>query len=69
MAAHTACTSRRPAGLSAMPSFGAFLNLFQLWYERRRQRRGLLEMSDHMLKDIGLSRADAWAEGHKPFWR
>ena len=37
--------------------------------ERRRQRRALLALNDHALKDIGLSSADAWQEGHKPFWR
>ena len=39
------------------------------WLERSRQRRALLEASDHLLKDIGLSRAEAHREGAKPFWR
>ena len=39
------------------------------WWSRARSRRALLEMSDAMLKDIGLSRADAWREGREPFWR
>jgi uncharacterized protein YjiS (DUF1127 family) len=39
------------------------------WLERARQRRQLAELSDHMLRDIGLTRADAWAESEKPFWR
>jgi uncharacterized protein YjiS (DUF1127 family) len=39
------------------------------WLERRRQRRALLELSDDLLKDIGASRADAWREATKPFWR
>jgi uncharacterized protein YjiS (DUF1127 family) len=39
------------------------------WFERARQRRQLGELSDHMLKDIGLSRADVEAESGKPFWR
>jgi uncharacterized protein YjiS (DUF1127 family) len=39
------------------------------WLERRRQRRALLALDDKLLKDIGLSQADAWQEGHKPFWR
>ena len=38
-------------------------------HQRRRQRRALLALNDHALKDIGLSSADAWQEGHKPFWR
>jgi uncharacterized protein YjiS (DUF1127 family) len=39
------------------------------WWSRARSRRALLEMSDAMLKDIGLGRADAWREGREPFWR
>jgi uncharacterized protein YjiS (DUF1127 family) len=40
-----------------------------VWLERSRQRRALAQLSDHMLRDIGLTRADAWAEAAKPFWR
>ena len=36
--------------------------------ERRRSRRALLEMSDEQLKDIGLSRADAYREAHRRLW-
>jgi uncharacterized protein YjiS (DUF1127 family) len=39
-----------------------------LWHERARQRRHLQYLSDHMLRDIGLSRADVRAEAGKPFW-
>jgi uncharacterized protein YjiS (DUF1127 family) len=39
------------------------------WLERVHQRRQLAQLSDHMLKDIGLSRADVEAEVAKPFWR
>lgn len=38
------------------------------WRELARQRRALLRMDDHMLKDIGLSRADALREAERPFW-
>jgi uncharacterized protein YjiS (DUF1127 family) len=40
-----------------------------LWHERTRQRRHLQDLSDHMLRDIGLVRADVLAETDKPFWR
>jgi uncharacterized protein YjiS (DUF1127 family) len=40
-----------------------------VWLERSRQRRQLAQLSDHMLRDIGLTRVDAWAEAEKPFWR
>lgn len=37
-------------------------------YELHRQRRELLELDSWALKDIGISAADAWQEGHLPFW-
>lgn len=36
--------------------------------EVRRQRKALLGLSDPMLKDIGLSRADALRETGRRFW-
>ena len=53
----------------AQPSFGGVLAALERWAERRRQRRALLALDDNLRKDIGLSAADAWREGTKPFWR
>ena len=39
------------------------------WQDRARQRHRLGEMDDHLLRDIGLSRADLEHESSKPFWR
>ncbi len=39
------------------------------WSERARQRRRLMQFDDHLLRDIGISRAEAIAETEKPFWR
>ncbi len=39
------------------------------WQDRARQRHRLGEMDDHLLRDIGLSRADLEYEAAKPFWR
>lgn len=36
--------------------------------QRRRSRLALLEMSDEQLKDIGISRAEAYGEANRPFW-
>lgn len=38
------------------------------WQEVSIQRRRLLELDAHMLKDIGISRADAVREARRPFW-
>jgi uncharacterized protein YjiS (DUF1127 family) len=61
-------TSARPVGRAPKPWTGLVGTLEQ-WVERRRQRRALLELNEHMLKDIGVSAADAWQESQKPFWR
>ena len=45
------------------------LDAYLAWVEVSRQRRALLALSDDMLKDIGISRAQADIEGSKPFWR
>lgn len=39
------------------------------WQERATQRRRLGQLSDRMLRDIGLDRADVGREIDKPFWR
>ncbi len=50
---------------------GRFCQLFDIWYERSKQRRQLLELADdaHLLKDLGLSNYDLRHEGRKKFWR
>ncbi len=55
------------------PGVGILLVGMLAWlldhYAVYRQRRTLLALDDRMLKDIGISRADALREGNKPFWR
>ena len=38
------------------------------WQELAQQRRRLLALDDRMLKDIGITRAEAMREGTRPFW-
>ena len=38
------------------------------WQELAQQRRRLLALDDRMLKDIGMTRAEAMREGTRPFW-
>ena len=38
-------------------------------FRRARERRDLAELSDHNLRDIGLTRRDVDLEISKPFWR
>jgi uncharacterized protein YjiS (DUF1127 family) len=65
-------TMTSASGGRGAPTLAAWLlygaERIDAWLSRARSRRALLEMSDAMLKDIGLSRADAWRESRKPFW-
>ena len=54
---------RVPSNLSK--SFDVLL----VWLQRRRERRQLAGLSDHVLKDIGVTRADVDGETRKTFWR
>jgi len=48
---------------------GRAVDRLLLWVERSGQRHQLAELNQHMLRDIGLTRADVIAEATKPFWR
>ena len=39
------------------------------WNARYQQRQRLLQLDERLLKDIGVSYEDVWAEVSKPFWR
>jgi uncharacterized protein YjiS (DUF1127 family) len=39
------------------------------WHDRARERRSLMELSDQMLGDIGISRAQALGEAARASWR
>jgi uncharacterized protein YjiS (DUF1127 family) len=57
-----------PRRVSATAVATHLLSRALLWLEVRRQRRQLQSLSDAMLRDIGLSRADAEREATRPFW-
>ncbi len=58
-----------PIALTTFASPVRITNVLLLWLERARARRGLDGLSDHMLKDVGLSRADLHREARKAFWK
>ncbi|MGH6919266.1 MAG: DUF1127 domain-containing protein [Geminicoccaceae bacterium] len=60
-------TRRRVSGLAVWLRRAA--DILLTWRERAHQRRHLRALNDHMLRDIGLTRADVMAESSKPFWR
>lgn len=44
-------------------------NVINLWRWRRRERRAIRHLDDHMLRDIGLDRVTAESIGTRPFWK
>lgn len=53
-------TQYRPAAQARFPLL--------TWMRIARQRRLLARLDDRALADIGLSRREALAEAHRPFW-
>ena len=49
-------------------SWKRVMKTYRLFSARSRQRRQLRRLSDHQLKDIGISRGEAINEADKPFW-
>ncbi len=52
-----------------MPHHPPIFHWLRAARHRWRTRALLAEMGDTMLKDIGLTRAEAQIEADKPFWR
>ncbi len=54
-------------------AFQAMLRRFAAWcarcYARAEQRRHLAELDERMLKDVGITPAEAARESAKPWWR
>lgn len=48
--------------------FRGFLRRVALAYRVYRERRALMSLSAEALKDLGLSKADAYREGSRSIW-
>ena len=59
-------TVRRHAALSDVTD--RVLATLREWRRRSRDRHQFARFDDRMLRDIGLTRADAYHEINKPFW-
>ena len=59
---------RDGGAVALLRRLGAAIGWLDDRFEKRRSRHALLELSDYQLKDIGLSRADAFNEARRRFW-
>jgi uncharacterized protein YjiS (DUF1127 family) len=47
----------------------SFVATLRVWRRRLRERDQLSRMDDRLLKDIGITRAEALRLSDKPFWK
>jgi uncharacterized protein YjiS (DUF1127 family) len=50
-------------------SDGGWTAVVKMWWRRIQDRRALATMDEQSLRDIGITRHDAFYEARKPFWR
>jgi len=67
------CTCQHSAAWSSWPdgfirSVRLLMHAVYRWIDQSRQRQALKDLDDHLLKDIGISRATAMKEAVKSFW-
>jgi uncharacterized protein YjiS (DUF1127 family) len=69
-AAHGTGAARRAETMPIGPlsAIRRIVAAIRLWRERARSRQQLHELSDRMLRDIGLRREDVGYQFPKPFW-
>jgi uncharacterized protein YjiS (DUF1127 family) len=46
-----------------------WIALVKMWWRRMQDRETLATMDEQSLRDIGITRYDAFYEARKPFWR
>jgi uncharacterized protein YjiS (DUF1127 family) len=68
--AHTQCFDHAPS-LTYPPRrlLSEAIALVAEWRRRARSRRELAALCDRCLRDIRVTRYDAYREASKPFWR
>jgi uncharacterized protein YjiS (DUF1127 family) len=60
---------REPVPFSLLKILRWCRTAYRLGVERSQQRRELMEMDDRQLRDIGVTRAQAEWQAHKPIWK
>ena len=73
--AHFDCTHQtvaeptRPADRQGLSTrLAVAFTTFWRWHQTMRQHQALLELDDHLLADIGITREQAKKEARQPFW-
>ena len=67
----TFSTSRTDVSMRSASRGSALMRvvaMIEMAMDRRRSRLALMELSEAQLKDIGISRSEAYREANRPFW-
>lgn len=65
---HCACQAAGRPAASRLDGILQILRRLPLAHRIHRERRALMSFSDRGLKDLGLSRADAYREASRSWW-
>lgn len=57
------------SGPRPLELFSRAFDTMLMWQERQEERRHVLKLDDRMLRDIGLTRDQAFELSRRPFWR
>lgn len=60
---------RDGANMTLLERLKVPLTRFNQYRQNAQQRRQLAQLPDYLLKDIGVTRAEALKESEKPFWK
>lgn len=66
---HTKADPQRQGLTSIKLNLGLIIGKIDALLLRHKSRRELAKLPDYLLKDIGVSRADALQEADKSFWQ
>ena len=66
--AHLHPGSLSPASVSGRAARPSVWQRIAAWSRVARERRRLLDLDEHILKDIGLTPEEAYREASRPFW-
>lgn len=73
MTTRIACAAAAAPRSNSFAKLGGILRMtmttLQKWSRRRHDRHALLQLDNHMLRDIGFDRARVKEMAARPFWR
>jgi uncharacterized protein YjiS (DUF1127 family) len=61
-------TVRRKLAICSLELITRVINIIKIWRQREISRRSFYVLDPSILRDAGISEAQRFIEGNKPFW-